>query len=68
MYTGTDFSHTIPGKASEGMFYYRVRAVTQYGLGPWYSLGLASVQIIPQGGTTGEGGAEINTPIPGDEQ
>ena len=64
VYTGAGDSYMIPGKADEGILYYRARAATQYGFGPWYYLGLAPVQISLQGNP---GGVEINTEIPRSE-
>jgi formylglycine-generating enzyme len=41
LYTGSDSTYTVPiqGKTSGQMYYFRARANTLYGYGPWYSKG-----------------------------
>lgn len=61
IYSGPLFEYQVAGKAGEGTYYYRVRAITSYGAGPFYSVGYSTVSI------TNSGGVNIYVPIPGDE-
>lgn len=63
IYTGPSLTYRVPGKAAAGTFYYRVRAITKYGAGPFYSNGMATVTVA----NPAQGGVEINTPVPSDE-
>ena len=59
VYSGVNASCAIPGKTRTGSFYYRARAKTAYGWGPFYSLGTRMVYI--------GGNIVIDTPLPGSE-
>ena len=62
VYDGSETSVTLSAR-NEGTFYYRARAHTPYGLGPWYSRGWAAVTFSV--GT--DGVIVIETEIPADE-
>ena len=63
LYEGTGLYYEVAGKAEVGaVYYYRGRAGTGYGLGPWHSTGAAAVEIHRN-----EGRIRIDIPIPPDE-
>ena len=63
LYEGTAASHQVSGKSEVGAtYYYRARAGTGYGVGPWHSTGAAAVEIHKA-----EGKIVIDVPIPPDE-
>jgi formylglycine-generating enzyme required for sulfatase activity len=63
VYSGGDTAVTIAAKPTVGItYYYRARANTVYGFGPWHSAGTASTMAGPVGGTL-----IIDVPVPPDE-
>lgn len=51
IYSGVDTTYTVPisGKTNGQTYFFRARAKTSYGYGPWYSKGSASTVGSPQG-------------------
>ena len=63
LYEGPALSHQVSGKPEVGVtHYYRARAGTGYGVGPWHSAGAAAVEISKP-----EGKIVIDVAIPPDE-
>jgi hypothetical protein len=63
IYTGASFTYQVPGKAAAGTFYYSTRAITQYGMGPFFSNGIATVTVTEKE----QGGVDVTVPVPPDE-
>ena len=60
VYQGGNTSFTVPGKPAAAItYYYRARANTDYGYGPWHSTGDASTGIVALKGTI-----IIDVPLP----